>query len=665
MNAKNRIIELVKLLNQYNYEYYTLDNATVSDYEYDRLMQELIKLENNYPEYVLNESPTKRVGGIILDSFEKVNHKIPMLSLSNVFNEEEIIKFDERIRKENINPSYVCELKIDGLSISLTYEKGYLVCGATRGDGIVGEDITNNVKTINAIPLKLNQEIDIEVRGEIFIGKKELERINKERELNGLPLFQNCRNLAAGSVRQLDSSVAASRKLDNFIYHLPNPEDFGLEKHEETLQFMKSLGLKVNEKRRYCQSIGEVVEFINEVSALRADLPYDIDGVVIKLDSLSDQRVLGRTIKYPKWATAYKFPAEEVTTRLKDIIFTVGRTGKITPNAVLEPVKVAGSTISRATLHNEDFVKEKDIRIGDIVVIRKAGDVIPEVVEVKFDRRKEELSPFKMIDKCPICGKELIRDEGEANHYCHNDLCDAKKIESLIHFVSRKAMNIEGLGEKIVEDLFNYGYLKDIVSIYDLHNYRNELMELEGFGEKSINNLLDSIDESKKRSLGKVLFALGIRHVGEKGAKILALKYQNINNLVLASYEELKEIKDIGEIIALSIVDYFKNNDNIKLIDNLKKNGVNFEYLGEKIILNDNFANKKFVITGTISFISRDDLKQKIELFGGSCVESVSKKTDVVIVGENPGSKYEKAKALEITIWDEDMLKEMLEENNE
>ncbi len=661
MNIKDRIRELVDLLNRYNYEYYTLDNSSVSDYEYDRLMQELMTLESKYPEYILPDSPTTRVGGIILEEFSKVTHKIPLLSLSNVFNEEEIRKFDERIRKENINPDYICELKIDGLSISLTYEHGLLVRGATRGDGVVGEDITNNVKTIKAIPLKINRDIDIEVRGEIFISKKEFNKINEQREKDGLPLFQNCRNLAAGSVRQLDSSVTSSRKLDNFIYHLPNPLDYGIETHEEALEFMKDLGFKVNPKRKFCHNVDEVLEFIEEITKIRPDLPYDIDGIVIKVNDINEQNSLGRTIKYPKWATAYKFPPEEVTTRLKDIIFTVGRTGKITPNAVLEPVKVAGSTISRATLHNEDFVKEKDIRVGDIISIRKAGDVIPEVVEVKFNRRDKMLDKFKMIDKCPICGSDLIRVEGEANHYCPNINCAARNIESLIHFVSRKAMNIDGLGERIVEDLFNYGYLNDIISIYNLKNHRELLMELEGFGSKSIDNLLTSIEDSKTRSLEKLLFALGIRHVGEKCAKILALKYRSMDNLMASSYEELNAIRDVGDVIALSICEYFKDDKNIKLINDLKNIGVNMTYLGEEVKEDENFNNKKFVITGTISFMSRDELKEKIELLGGTCSESVSKKTDVVIVGENPGSKYDKAIELGIEIWNEEVLKEKLE----
>ena len=661
MDIKGRIRELVDLLNRYNYEYYTLDNSSVSDYEYDRLMQELMALESKYPEYILPDSPTTRVGGIILEEFSKVTHKIPLLSLSNVFNEEEIRKFDERIRKENIDPEYICELKIDGLSISLTYEHGLLVRGATRGDGVVGEDITNNVKTIKAIPLKINKDIDIEVRGEIFISKKEFNKINEQREKDGLPLFQNCRNLAAGSVRQLDSSVTSSRKLDNFIYHLPNPLDYGIKTHEEALEFMSDLGFKVNPKRKFCHNVNEVLEFIEEITKIRPDLPYDIDGIVIKVNDINEQNSLGRTIKYPKWATAYKFPPEEVTTRLKDIIFTVGRTGKITPNAVLEPVKVAGSTISRATLHNEDFVKEKDIRVGDIISIRKAGDVIPEVVEVKFDRRDTLLDKFEMIDKCPICGSELKRVEGEANHYCPNTSCPARNIESLIHFVSRKAMNIDGLGERIVEDLFNYGYLNDIISIYNLKKHRELLMELEGFGPKSIDNLLNSIEDSKNRSLEKLLFALGIRHVGEKCAKILALRYRTMDNLIGASYDELNAIRDVGDVIALSICEYFKDEKNIKLINDLKDIGVNMTYLGEEVKESENFSNKKFVITGTISFMGRDELKEKIELLGGACSESVSKKTNVVIVGENPGSKYDKAIELGIEIWNEDILKEKLE----
>ena len=665
MDIKNRIKEISDLLNKYNYEYYILDRPSVSDVEYDRLMQELVSLEEKYPEYKLDSSPTSRVGSEVISNFEKVIHKRPMLSLGNVFNESDIIKFDERIRKEGFNPTYVCELKIDGLAISLTYENGVLVGGATRGDGKVGENITNNVKTIKAIPLKLTKDIDIEVRGEIFIDKKEFDRVNKERREKGLEEFQNCRNLASGSVRQLDSKITAERKLNNFIYHLPNPLDYGLHKHSEALLFMKELGFNVNEKRRICKSIEEVLEFIEEITEIRDKLEYDIDGIVIKVDDVSMQENLGFTARSPKWATAYKFPAEKVTTRLTDIIFTVGRTGKITPNAMLEPVRVAGSTIRKATLHNEDYVVSKDIRVGDIVVIKKAGDVIPEVVKVDLDRRDKVLPEFKMIDKCPVCNTLLVRKGDEANHYCPNTLCDARKASVLIHFASRKAMNIDGLGDRIIEDYYNFGYLTDIPSIYELKKYKDELQSLEGFGEKKVDNLLDAIEKSKQASLEKLLFGLGIRHFGEKSALIIAKKFKTMDNIMKLSFEDLVDITDIGEVMAKSIIEYFSNPENINLINKLKDLGLNMNYLGKELKEDINFLNKKFVITGTISVMPRDTLKEEIALRGGDVSLSVSKKTDVVIVGDSPGSKYEKAVKLGIEIWDENKLLELLGGKNE
>lgn len=665
MDIKTRIDEITELINKYNYEYYVLDKPSVTDQEYDRLMQELIHLEEKHPELKREDSPTERVGNHVITKFDKVFHKIPMLSLGNVFNEDEIVRFDERIKKEYPNPSYVTELKIDGLAINLIYEKGILIKGVTRGDGKVGEDITHNVKTIKSIPLKLTKNIDIEVRGEIYIDKKEFMRVNKERELLGLELFQNCRNLASGTVRQLDSKVAKERKLNNFIYHLPNPLDYGISTHEEALLFMEDLGFRVNKTRKVCKNINEVIQFINEEASNRDNLPYDIDGIVIKLNSIKMQEELGFTAKSPKWATAYKFPAKKVTTKLIDIKFTVGRTGKITPNAILEPVRVAGSTIRKATLHNEDYVKEKDIRINDIVVIQKAGDVIPEVVNVLFERRKEHLPKFNMITNCPVCNYPLIRKDGEANHYCLNPLCDAKKIEKLIHFSSRKAMNIEGLGDRIVEDYYNFGYLNDLPSIYDLKNYKDELMSLEGFGEKSINNLLSSIEKSKDNSLEKLLFALGIRHFGEKSALILAKNYKDIKSIINAKYEDLIEIYDIGEIMARSIVDYFKNENNLKLINELQNKGVNMTYIGKVQNISPLFQNKKFVITGTISGIRRDAIKEEITTRGGIVIETVSKNTDVVIVGASPGSKYEKAIKLGIEIWNEEKLLNILGGNYE
>lgn len=665
MDVKNRIKEISDLLNKYNYEYYILDKPSVSDSEYDRLMQELVSLEEKYPEYKLDSSPTSRVGSDVVSNFKKVIHKRPMLSLGNVFNESDIIKFDEKIKKEGFNPTYVCELKIDGLAISLNYENGVLVGGTTRGDGKVGEDITSNVKTIKAIPLKLTKDIDIEVRGEIFIDKKEFNRVNKERREKGLEQFQNCRNLASGSVRQLDSRVTAERNLNNFIYHLPNPLDYGLHKHSEALLFMKELGFNVNEKRRICKSIEEVLSFIEEITEIRDTLDYDIDGIVIKVDDIKMQENLGYTARSPKWATAYKFPAEKVTTRLTDIIFTVGRTGKITPNAMLEPVRVAGSTIRKATLHNEDYVVSKDIRIGDIVVIQKAGDVIPEVVKVDLDRRDKVLPEFKMIDKCPVCNTLLVRKGDEANHYCPNTLCDARKASVLIHFASRKAMNIDGLGDRIIEDYYNFGYLTDIPSIYELKKYKDELQSLEGFGEKRVDNLLDAIEKSKQASLEKLLFGLGIRHFGEKSALLIAKKFKTMDNIMKLTFDDLVDITDIGEVMAKSIIEYFSNPENITLIKKLKELGLNMTYLGKELKEDTNFLNKKFVITGTISVMPRDTLKEEIALRGGDVSMSVSKKTDVVIVGDSPGSKYEKAKSLGIEIWNEDKLLEFLGGNNE
>ena len=665
MEDKERIDYLVDTLNRYNYEYYILDNPTVDDFTYDRLIDELIKLENKHPEYKRKDSPTERVGSTVISSFTKVEHKIPMLSLSDVFNEDEIIKFDERIKKEGFTPHYVVELKIDGLAISLTYENGVLVRGVTRGDGVVGEDITHNVKTINDIPLRIKKPISIEVRGEIYIKKAELLRVNKEREKEGLPLFQNCRNLASGSVRQLDSSVAKSRKLNNFIYHLPNPKDYGIYSHEKAMEFMEDLGFKVNEKRKYCNNINEVISFIEDVKKIRAELPYDIDGMVIKVDDILMQDALGYTAKSPKWATAYKFPPEEVVTKLKDIKFTVGSTGKINPNAILEPVRVAGSTISRATLNNEDFIKEKDIRVGDYVILRKAGDVIPEVVGVKFDKREKGLKEFKMIDKCPICGSSIVRNENEAHYFCLNKNCDAKNISKIIHFVSRKAMNIDGFGERIAEDFYNFGYIKNITDIYKLKEKEEDIKEIEGFGEKSVNNLLNAIEKSKEASLERLLFGIGIRHMGEKTAKIIAKEYPTMDKLMNATYDELLNITDIGVILAKSIVSYFKEEENIKMVEELKNLGLNMNYKGKIVNKNEIFNDKKFVITGTIPFIQREKLKEVITSFGGKAIDSVSSKTDVLIKGDNPGSKYDKAKELNITIWDNDTLREKLKEVGE
>lgn len=653
---KERIDELVTTLNEANYNYHVLDNPTITDQEYDSLFRELQILEEKNPNLVRSDSPTHRVGGVVLDSFKKVTHKIPMMSLGDIFNEDEVRQFDARIKKEGINPTYVCELKIDGLSVSLHYEKGKLVTAATRGNGTIGEDITNNVKTIKTVPLTLKEEIDIEVRGEIYMSKETLKKLNEERKAKNQPLLQNCRNAAAGSIRQLDSKVCASRKLDCWIYHLPNPEDYGIKTHWEALEFMKKLGFKTNPNNLLVTDVEGIIDYIHYKGKERPNLSYDIDGVVVKVNNLEEQKKLGFTAHHPKWAIAYKFPAEEVLTKLKDIIFTVGRTGQITPNAVLEPVIVAGSTISRATLHNEDYVKAKGLKIGDIISIHKAGDVIPEVGEVKLDRRTGNEKDFEMITRCPMCNEPIFKKEGQVDYFCINPHCPARHIEGLCHFVSRKAMNIDGLGDRIIEDFYNLKYIKDITDIYKLSCFRDELTELEGYGNKSIDNLLEAIENSKENSLERLLFGLGIPNVGEKTSKILAARYETLDNLMNATFEELNQIPDIGEIIAKSIIGFFQNEKNRDIIEELKELKVGMEYTGPKVVINENFNDKTFVITGTLTKYTRDEVEEKIENLGGKTSSSVSKKTSAVIVGENPGSKYTKAMELGIPIWNEEDL---------
>ena len=657
---KERMEELIEIINEADYNYHTLDNPTITDQEYDRYLRELFEIEEAHPDWIREDSTTQHAGGKIIEGFNKVTHKIPMMSLSDVFSESEVIAFDERIRKEGITPEYMCELKIDGLSVSLLYEGGKLVRAATRGDGTVGEDITHNAKTIKVIPLKLKEKVDIEVRGEIFMNKETLVKLNVERKKHNQPLLQNCRNAAAGSIRQLDSKVAAERKLDNFIYHLPDPLDYGLHTHAEAIEYMRKLGFKINPNNRLVKNINEVLEFIEEKAKQRPTLPYDIDGIVIKVNSIEQQQKLGYTAKYPKWATAYKFPAEEVLTKLTDIIFTVGRTGQITPNAVLEPVIVAGSTISRATLHNEDYVKEKDLKIGDVVSIRKAGDVIPEVVEVKKERRTGKEKDFEMITTCPMCNTNLVKKEGQVDYYCPNKKCPARSIESLIHFASRDAMNIDGLGDRIMEDFYNFHFIATLADIYSLKNHEQDLTRLEGYGDKSVTNLLNAIEESKRNSLERLLFGLGIPHVGAKTAKILAKKYKDLDNLMNATVEELTTIPDIGEIIAKSVVEYFNDNHHRSVVEELKEIGLNTKYLGQEVEENSEFNGKTFVLTGSLQLFTREEAEEKIEQLGGKASSSVSKKTSAVIVGANPGSKYEKAKELGIPIWTEEEFKEKL-----
>ena len=651
-NIEKRIEELIEILNKANIDYYKYDNPTISDQEYDKYLRELTNLEEKYPELKKDNSPTTRVGGFVATEFKKIVHEKPMLSLSNVFNEEEIISFDEKIKKEISNPSYMCELKIDGLSVSLVYKKGKLIYAATRGDGVTGEDITHNAKTIKDIPLTLKDDIDIEVRGEIYMSKSSFETLNKVRKENNETLFANPRNAAAGSVRQLDSKIAAKRNLSCFIYHLPNPQDYGISTQEEAIEFMSNLGFVTNPNNRRVDSINELLMFVNEWTTNRDSLPYEIDGIVIKLNSLSGWEKLGNTIKYPRWATAYKFPALEVITKLIDIKFTVGRTGQITPNAILEPVLLQGSTVSRATLHNENYVKDLGLKIGDYVTLIKAGDVIPAVIGVKDERRTGEEKDFVMIDNCPVCGNELITSESGIDHFCNNPKCPAKDIEGLIHFAHRDTMNIEGLGERIVEDFYNMGFIKNIPDIYKLSNHRNELIELEGFGNKSVNNLLESIELSKSNSLEKVLFALGIRHVGKKTAKVLAKRYKNIDALINADIEELTSINDVGEIIAKSIKEYFSDDKNIKLIDELKNLGLNFDYISNGQV--SKLEGMTYVLTGTLEKYKREELTDILESLGAKVTSSVTKKTTGVIVGDKPGSKYEKALKLGIKIYTEE-----------
>lgn len=650
-NIKLRMDELIDIINEASIKYYVDDNPSITDQEYDDYYNELLKLEEKYPDLKRSDSPTLRVGGKVVDKFEKVTHESPMLSFDDIFNEDEIVLFDERIKKTCPNATYTLEPKMDGLSGSLLYEKGVLKRAATRGDGLIGENITHNVETIKSVPLKLNKELDIEVRGEIYMSKASFEKCNKEKEKRGENLFANPRNAAAGSVRQLDSKIAAKRNLDFMAYFIPNPDKYGIKTQSESLAFLKELGFKTNYNLNgLAKNINDIINYIDDLGSKRPNLPFEIDGVVLKVNSLEDEAKLGFTERVPRWGIAYKFPAEEVLTTLKEIKFTVGRTGKITPNALFSPVHVAGSVISKATLHNEDYCLDKDVRVGDVISIRKAGDVIPEVVEVKKERRTGKEVPFKMIENCPMCASKLVKED--ANYFCKNDLCPARKMEGLIHFASRNTMNIDGLGERIIEDFYNMGFIKSISDIYLLSNHKEDLIELEGFGEKSVNNLLESIENSKNNSLEKVLFALGIRHVGKKTAKILAKRYKNIDNIINVNIDELTNVNDIGEIIAKSVRTYFDDPLNLKLIEDLKKLGLNFEYKDDSS--DDTLSGMTFVLTGTLEKYKREELTKILEDKGAKVTSSVTKKTTGVIVGDKPGSKYDKALKLGVKIYKEE-----------
>ncbi|MGG4166752.1 NAD-dependent DNA ligase LigA [Rossellomorea vietnamensis] len=662
-SAEKRVNELHERLNQYNYEYHVLDKPSVPDSEYDQLLRELIELEDQFPELKSADSPSQRVGGTILDSFEKVEHRTPMLSLGNAFNEEDLRDFDRRVRQAvGEDFSYVCELKIDGLAVSLRYENGAFVQGATRGDGSIGEDITSNLKTIRSIPLKISEKMSFEVRGEAFMPKGSFEALNKIKEEKGEEPFANPRNAAAGSLRQLDPKIAASRNLDIFLYALADIGNTGIDSHNEGLDTLDKLGFKTNPERKRCATIEEVLEFVGKWTDERPNLSYDIDGIVIKVDSLDQQQELGTTAKSPRWAIAFKFPAEEVVTVLKEIELSVGRTGVVTPTAILEPVRVAGTTVQRASLHNEDLIREKDIKIGDHVVIKKAGDIIPEVVNVLEDKRTGDEQEFLMPTHCPECESELVRLEGEVALRCINPKCPAQIREGLIHFVSRNAMNIDGLGEKVISQLFREKLIEDVADLYRLE--RDQLLQLERMGEKSVDNLLEAIQTSKGNSLEKLLFGLGIRHVGAKAAKTLAQDFGTMDRLMVVGKEELTNVNEIGDKMADAIVAYFENDEVKELIQELKDAGVNLEYKGPKPVaasdVDSYFAGKTVVLTGKIERLSRNEAKEKIEMLGGKVTGSVSKKTDLVIAGEEAGSKLTKANDLNIEVWDEDKLMEEL-----
>ncbi|MEH7117556.1 NAD-dependent DNA ligase LigA [Neobacillus vireti] len=657
--AAKEVEEIRILLNQYAYEYYVLDNPSVPDAEYDKLMQELLDLEEKFPELKTPDSPSVRVGGAILDLFEKVEHRTPMLSLGNAFNEEDLRDFDRKVRQAvGTNVFYVVELKIDGLAVSLRYEDGLFVQGATRGDGTVGEDITANLKTIKSIPLRLRENVSIEVRGEAYMPKRSFEALNQLREARGEELFANPRNAAAGSLRQLDPKIAASRKLDVFLYGIGNTGQTGVVTHSEGLDYLDHLGFKTNKERKKCATIEEVIEIVNSWVDKRPLLPYEIDGIVIKVDSLEQQTELGTTAKSPRWAIAFKFPAEEVVTTLLEIELSVGRTGVITPTAILEPVKVAGTTVQRASLHNEDLIREKDIKIGDKVVVKKAGDIIPEVVNVLADQRTGKEVDFHMPTHCPECESDLVRLEGEVALRCINPKCPAQIREGLIHFVSRDAMNIEGLGEKVISQLFAEKLIGDVADIYKLT--REQLLGLERMGEKSVANLLKAIEASKGNSLEKLLFGLGVRHVGAKAAKTLAQQFITMEKLAHASKEELISINEIGDKMADSIVSFFEQEEAAELINELAAAGVNMEYKGARPVSPDDsnslFAGKTVVLTGKLEQLSRNEAKEKIEALGGNVAGSVSKKTHLVIAGEDAGSKLAKAQELGIEVWDEERL---------
>ena len=665
LELEKRVEELNNLLHQYGHAYYSLDKPLTSDAIYDQYMQELLSIEAENPDLIYPDSPSQRVGGEILKGFGKVVHEFPMLSLSNAFNEEDLREFDRRVKAAaGHDVSYICELKIDGLAISLRYVDGKFVQGSTRGDGTVGEDITASLKTIRTIPLRLKESVAIEVRGEAYMPKQSFVKLNAMRDEAGDEPFANPRNAAAGSLRQLDPKIAASRNLAIFVYGIGGDGSlFGQDSHSDSLDYLAALGFETNKERKRCATIEEVIDYVGEWGESRSALDYEIDGIVVKVDNFEDQEQLGFTAKSPKWATAYKFPAEEVVTTLLDIELSVGRTGVVTPTAILQPVLVAGSTVGRASLHNEDLIKEKDVRIGDTVIIRKAGDIIPEVVAAIVEKRTGDEVPFEMPTNCPVCDSELVRIEEEVAIRCVNPQCPAQMKEAIIHFVSRNAMNIEGIGERVVDLLYKADLVHDVSDLYTLT--REQLIELERMGEKSVSNLLTAIEASKENSLEKMLFGLGIRHVGEKAAAILAEEFGTLADLMVADAERLVTIHEIGDKVADSITTYFSNEKVLEVLRKLEAYGLNTAYKGRRrqdVPTDGLFSGKTVVLTGKLSILTRGEAKEKIEAFGGKVSGSVSKKTDLVIAGEDAGSKLAKAEELEITVWNETELIEALGE---
>ncbi len=659
-DAQKKIIELRATLEYHARKYYDEDSPEISDFEYDMMMNELKNLEKQFPDLVTADSLTQKVGGHVKEGFEKVEHEVPLQSLQDVFDYDEIYAFDKRMQKSSeefkLPLEYVVETKIDGLSVSLEYKKGILVRGATRGNGLIGEDITNNIKTIKTIPHKLNEDIDITVRGEVFISKIDFEKLNEQREILDEPLFANARNAAAGSLRQLDSKITAERPLDIYCFNVQKSEkDFV--SHYDSLNYLAKLGFNVNPVRKKCTTIEQVIKEIENIGDNREDLSFGIDGAVIKVDNLELREKIGTNFKVPKWAIAYKYPPEKKATLLKDIVFQVGRTGAITPMAILEPVKVAGSTISKTTLHNEDFVKEKDLKVGDTVVIQKAGDVIPEVVDVIKEKRTGKEKEFEMPKVCPVCGATAVREEGEAVTRCIGIECPAKLLRSIVHFASKAGMDIKGLGYAIIEELINRELISNIADIYYIK--KEDIKSLKKSGDKFAQNLMEAIQASKENELNKLISALGIRHIGGKAAKVLAKKYTTMDNLIGASLESLSATDDIGEITAESVKEFFMQEQTIDLINRLKAAGVNMVEHGEEAI-DDRFAGMTFVLTGTLDNYSREEASKIIERYSGKVSSSVSKKTTYVLAGEDPGIKLTKAQELGVNIIDENQFKEMI-----